>query len=234
MLSARIGFVFLVALIGGVCAAQSVPQRAEPSAVAQIRHGLSAVREGRFAEACGAADLVLLNETVRVAVDPDAEPAVREAIRTWECALNDGIRIEIVSPCDDPDVTVRAVPQITHGNRNSIGFSHWRRSLYPDGRFRLQAEIELAERYPSGTKIDGEGRLHAALHEFGHLLGLDDSHRVGDVMGPIDPGRPVCTPRAAEIDALKALRELARDLREEAANLAQMNLGGYNFDREIG
>lgn len=231
------GRIFLGSLIGALCFpawSQPMPKRAEASVLAQLRHGLDAVRHGRFDEACGAADLVLLKGAVRISADPGTQSVTREAIRIWGQALNGAVYFELVSPGEEADISVSSVERILKGNRNSIGFSHWRRALYRDGRYNLQAEIDLATNYPSGSPIDQRGQLHAALHELGHILGLDDSPRAGDVMGPIDPSRPICSPQPPEIAALRALRSIAEDLREEASNLAQMNLGGYNFDREIG
>lgn len=212
--------------------AQAVPRQIEPSAAAQIQHGNQCLQTGHFNEACGAADLILLSNKLRISIVEPPNTAIDQAIACWQDKLAGAIQFEHV--CDNADVLVRFVPKITEGNRNSIGFSHWQRFLYPDGSYKLKAEITIATQYPDGSPVGQESQRHAAMHEIGHLLGLDDSRRVGDVMGPNDPQRPALAPTMAEVQALLTLRQMALDLREEATNLAEMNLGGYNFDREIG
>ena len=58
---------------------------------------------------------------------------------------------------------------------------------------------------------------HAAMHEFGHVLGLDDSPREGDVMGPLDIDHPVSAPSALEVQTVLSFRAQAQQIIDEAA-----------------
>lgn len=226
----------LTFIILSLCAAslqaQAIPRQIEPSAAAQIQHGVQCLQVGRFSEACGAADLVMLSNTVKISIEDSPSDAVEQAIACWQNKLGGAIQFEKVT--ESPDVTVQFVTKIAQGNRNSIGYSHWQRILHPNGTFKLRAEITIATQYPNGRPVTLDSQRHAAMHEIGHLLGLEDSKKVGDVMGPNDPKSPALAPTNTEVEAIQTLRQIARNLHEEAANLSEMNLGGYNFDREIG
>jgi hypothetical protein len=56
----------------------------------------------------------------------------------------------------------------------------------------------------------------ALLHEFGHVLGLTDSPRVGDVMGPLRLDKPATRPTEAEVLSLLQLRSQATSLLAQA------------------
>jgi hypothetical protein len=56
---------------------------------------------------------------------------------------------------------------------------------------------------------------HEIMHEMGHILGLEDSDRVGDLMGPLDVNHPVSGPKSYESEAVYELRSQADRIRKE-------------------
>lgn len=50
---------------------------------------------------------------------------------------------------------------------------------------------------------------HTALHELGHVLGLNDSARSGEAMSALNPFAPVSKPASAEVLSLNGVFDQA-------------------------
>lgn len=130
------------------------------------------------------------------------------ALREWERSLNYGVRFTLVDSPSEASVTVKFVDSLKIPGGEAGGYASWKRSVTADrGVYKgaVTAQIQLAAK-AGGSELCDKALKHAALHEVGHVLGLDDSDMVGGVMGPLDLYRPVTSPTWNEIQALRKVR----------------------------
>ncbi len=109
--------------------------------------------------------------------DPNFPRTVRDAFDAW---ADTGIplRFTYVRDSIDADVRVRFVAQFPQG---ISGRTIWSRDT---ASWLVGGEIDLAIAHPRGDVVS-EGQLHAiALHEVGHLLGLDHVDDPEHIMAP--------------------------------------------------
>ena len=103
--------------------------------------------------------------------------AVREAFETWS-ATGIPVRFTFVRDSSDADVRVRFVPTFAEGISGRTIWSRDRDSWLVAG------DIHLSLQHPRGDAIS-RPQLHAiALHEVGHLLGLDHVDDPVHIMAP--------------------------------------------------
>lgn len=143
--------------------------------------------------------------------------AFTEAIQQWERHLNRDVVFTEAFKFQDADVDLEFVPSLSGNGQHYGGYTRWKRAITKDAKGRyiasVDARMQIRTVQPNGKPMTLEQMRHAIMHEFGHILGLDDSSAVGDVMGPLDMGRPVVNPKKDEIDELKRLRAEVRALK---------------------
>ncbi len=229
------GALALYALATGAGAA-ALRARVQEGLFTHLERGEECMREGRLAEARAQADLVLLTRAVRVKADFENVPydlqfdcrwSLLEAASLWEQEL-DGVRFEFVE--DGPaDVTVSYAPSVRFGGREAAGCVTWRRSVLnlndEESEYEMQAEIQLRYLQPNGRTMRHEVLRHAAAHELGHVLGLADSPRDGDIMGRVRLNRPAARPTIEEVAALREVRSEAEQLRQLASEPIPIGTG---------
>lgn len=144
-------------------------------------------------------------------VDSDHRQAFREAATAWEIALDGAVKFEAVPYSLEANLVIIGTERMAIKKTNVAGFTFWNRGLNADFTPHLTAQVLLARAAGKQT-LSAEARKHAAMHELGHVLGLDDSKQIGDVMGPLDVKNPVAEPRFAEVAVLKEIRREAEAL----------------------
>ena len=159
--------------------------------------------------------------TIKVAVDFDAVPdrlisdatsSVTEAFELWEDALDRQIQFEIVSP-KEAVLRISFKDSVHLMGREVAGYAVWSRQVYDwgNGKYttRTSGDISLRTSHPSHGDFSHQAMVHAAAHEIGHYLGLWDSPRVGDIMGPLLLDRPCEKLSEPELSAIKGARSRA-------------------------
>lgn len=102
---------------------------------------------------------------------------VRDAFHQWTSA-GAPVRFSFVSDSSRADVRVIWTDSLTDGRAGQV--TRWADS---NGWLR-SAVIEMSTRNLAGTAQDSMTMRAVALHEVGHLLGLEHSHDDRDIMAP--------------------------------------------------
>jgi hypothetical protein len=214
---------WVAALTCGVAAGDWRIQTDLVNGVARIEACLT---QGQHAEAEAYAQMILLKEQVRVCVEFGGviDPAlgarlVENATQTWSEALGGQVLFVLV-PSNQADVHVRFARSVWVDAARVSGSANWRRGVLRWGpssfTYQVAASIEISTESPFGGPASEEAMTQALLHEFGHVLGLTDSPRVGDVMGPLRLDKPATRPTEAEVLSLLQLRSQATSLLAQA------------------
>jgi hypothetical protein len=109
--------------------------------------------------------------------DSEYVTGVRDAFLTWD-ALRLPVRFAFTPDSADADVHVTF---IDHFDEPISGRTKWTRD---DDWWIIDANISLALHHRSGAALDGEAMKALALHEVGHLLGLDHTDDPTSIMAP--------------------------------------------------
>lgn len=106
---------------------------------------------------------------------PDFTSAVRDAFDTWT-QVGIPVRFTFVRDSSSADISVRFVDQLTNG---ISGKTVWSRD---DAHWLLSGDIQLAVAHPHGGSVTPPQMRAIALHEVGHLLGLDHTEHPDHIM----------------------------------------------------
>lgn len=152
---------------------------------------------GNFAKAEAYADLILLNKPLRVKVDYSNVPshrrfecraAVEGAIDIWSEGLGETLNVELVES-GRSDVRIRWQPTVYYSGQVVAGRAMWSRKVHDWGfdqyTSQIKGDISLSLEHPEGRSMTRQEMRHTAAHEFGHILGMWDSPKPGDIMGPL-------------------------------------------------
>lgn len=179
---------------GGVVARELTPKAAELArARAAVRRELTERGGGTYiGEMLAQRDSALARwpdlrgVPLRVWIQPHADLAdwrptyttqVRNAFLAWD-ALDLPVGFAFVSDSASADVHVTFIDRF---DEPISGRTKWARD---DGWWIIDADIVLAVHHRSGTALDDEAMKAMALHESGHLLGLDHTEDQTSIMAP--------------------------------------------------
>lgn len=204
-----------------------------PEVNRHMEQARSHLDRGTVEVAMAHATVVLVGDRVRYTirfqnVHPERhrsfERAFEAAVESWERLLDDTVRFHRIDRTEDADVNVRFMPAVKMHKEQVAGYVNWRRTIKIEQdkvkECHFKADLQLRTQTLEGTPMPGDAVKHAAMHEVGHVMGLDDSPRQGDIMGPLDINRPVARPQPHEVASVRALREEARSIREQARLMA--------------
>lgn len=186
------------------------------------------IQQGRWQAALAQTDSILLNTPIRIWLGFDAKSHqcrgyaknILKAMAMWQKGMADETLFLIVEDPRLADVRITMVDEIRRDDHNSAGSIHWERTISGTDdigyEMTYKADVQLAIHGPNGRKLNNDQMVHAAAHELGHVLGLQDSSEVGNIMGALNLRKPVKKPSDIEILALNEVRALASDLRKQA------------------
>ncbi|HVT11250.1 MAG TPA: matrixin family metalloprotease [Fimbriimonadaceae bacterium] len=179
-------------------------------------------QSGRIDGALAHAAVVDPDHRLRVRVDCSTIPATDQglyrnalngAFRMWEDVL--GEKEFEVTECGPYDIMVHFQPNVSDKGIEVCGHSTWTRGvLNPDTHPVpvFSADVWVRMRKPNGEPLTFEQLRACAAHEFGHILGLDDSLD-GGLMGKMDFNHPVIAIRPEEVEPLLRARQEAALIR---------------------
>jgi hypothetical protein len=185
--------------------------------------------DGSRDSAAAYANAVLISDEVSVSVNLNTVPssqkesckrALDDALEAWETALENSIHFRIEDDPTKADVKLTYQPDVRLQREQVAGLTTWKRLIHSvNGKvteISPKTEVLVRTRDPRFRAMTTAAMRQATMHEFGHVLGLEDSERMGDIMGELDLDHPVSSPRDYEALAVKTLRDEARQIRTEA------------------
>ncbi len=146
--------------------------------------------------------------------------ALNNSLAIWEKDLGGTVHFREVSHEEHPQICVIFKPAVLMGQEQVAGFTNWKRGINMEGsrlvETNFHADMQLRTRDLDFHPMSFEAMRHEACHEVGHVLGLDDSPRHGDLMGPLDLCHPANGPTALEASTVRNLREEAHRIEDDA------------------
>jgi hypothetical protein len=106
---------------------------------------------------------------------PDFKDRTRDAFYTWAAS---GVPLRFLFVDDSSTAEVHVV-WVDRFNDSAAGKTYWSRDK---NWWIVGADIEIALHRPTGEKYDSQMIRTIALHEVGHLIGLDHSPNPDDIM----------------------------------------------------
>ena len=138
--------------------------------------------------------------------------AVDGALEAWQDALGGEIRLRRLPEGERCGIAIRFQPDVREEGAPVAGYVNWLRET---GR-PVSGTVRIRTVRPDGSAMPGRAMRAVVLHEMGHLLGLDDTDRSDEAMGPLAVSDPVARPSRGEADAVRALRAEAERLLRNA------------------
>jgi hypothetical protein len=120
---------------------------------------------------------------------------------------------------DNADVQVYFRRNVHEEDCEVGGYVRWRRAIVVANDQPLaqtEAEAEIRIENPDGGPMTFEQMRHECAHELGHVLGLVDSPRPGEIMSMLDLARPVSHAAHFEVHAIQQVRRQAAAVRAMA------------------
>lgn len=201
-------------------ARMKTPLLSELNTILSVAH--QNILKGDYHGANALANLVLFKRVVRIQVSTDAATlprraecvkALRDGVASWEKALGGEVRFAFISDAKRAEIKVRFAEDLGGIGRHVAGHADYLREIVGN-EARTTAKLHILAAMPDGRPMEHDHMRHTVMHEFGHVLGLEDSDEVGAVMGPLDFESPATEITPVEIEDLLWART-------EASNLSQ-------------
>jgi hypothetical protein len=226
--SLTLSLCFAVAGISGAAPEyRTAPVMREARQFLQLAH--KSFGDGSMDSAAAYAGAVLISDEVSVSVDLDAVPnpqrdsckrALKDALAAWEVALENTVHFRMEDDPAKADVKLKYQPDVRMQREQVAGLTTWKRLIHSvNGKvtgISPKTEVLVRTRDPRFRAMSTAAMRQATEHELGHVLGLEDSEHMGDIMGQLDIDHPVSAPRDYEVSAVKELRDEARQIKTEA------------------
>ena len=196
--------------------------------IQQVQDARDDLKDGEPLMALAHANLVLMDRPLKIFVSfddisgrrlRDCNRAIDAAIGLWNKGLEGETPFVRTDIAEGSDIQLKFENDVMDGNVAVGGLVKWRRAItYVDGQplDKTSADVQVRVKMPRGGYMSFEHMRHEASHELGHVLGLDDSPRSGDIMSGLDLRHPVGKISDFELDALKRLRQAAHEVKDEA------------------
>jgi predicted Zn-dependent protease len=211
----------------------AAPFHGVASVLPEIKKHLAAghkyVESGSWEFATANADVVLISDTVSVYVNvdhvaqsqrPTCLKALSAALSQWETSLDETVHFQLEVDPAKANLKVTFRPDVRLDREAVAGLTNWSRSIRASGsrvtEASFKADMQIRARDLNQQPLSFEAIRQETEHEFGHVLGLDDSDHLGDLMGRFDVEHIVNGPRDYEVLAVKSLRDEAKRIKADA------------------
>jgi predicted Zn-dependent protease len=204
-------------------------------AVHHLERAQETLESGQFELASAHATLVLHDQGLRVHVDfsqatgiqqSEAKAAVETSIRYWNSTLGFSSLTQVEDPAQ-ADVRVVFQREVVLRGVQVGGYCSQSRSVSYDtaGNAASQYSATIFARLalPGGKALDENCLTNIVAHEFGHVYGLSDNAKGGHLMSPLSPSSPRFDLEPDELEALRALRLTAFEIRHAVMARAKAN-----------
>ncbi len=142
-----------------------------------------------------------------------ARQSITQAWQTWNALLGQETQFSCASRRETATVVIHLRPRVYHKGVQSAGLASWERR---DGDPPRQvATIWVGILDQEGQPLTPTAIQHIAMHEIGHLIGLDDAPQSPGVMGWIHLEKPAAGPSLEEVRLVQATRARILALREK-------------------
>jgi len=108
-------------------------------------------------------------------------------------------------------IIIRFQPDVRQRGEAVAGYVNWKRTA-GEGEGSVTGDIQIRTVNLDGSAMSGRAMRNIVVHEMGHLLGLDDTDRMGEAMSPLDISHPVSGPSSSEANVVRSLRTEATNL----------------------
>jgi hypothetical protein len=157
--------------------------------------------------------------------------ALKAAFNVWEASLDNTIHFRLEPDPMKAGIRFTFRPEVKMGQDQVAGLTKWTRDIRVTGgivkEVSFKADVNVRTRSLESRPMSFEAIRQESEHELGHVLGLDDSDRLGDLMGQLDAEIPVAAPRDYEILAVRNLRDEARRVKQEAHDKGKVDGGTF-------
>lgn len=148
---------------------------------------------------------------------PGDSAATRQSIdrawQMWNALLGEETQFSRAPRRETATVVIHLRPRVYHKGVQSAGLASWERR---DGDPPSQvATIWVGTLDQEGQPLSPAAIQHIAMHEIGHLIGLDDAPQSPGVMGWIHLDKPAAGPSLEEVRLVQATRARIMALREK-------------------
>lgn len=209
-----------------------VPYEVHKSVVSSLQEALEAQSKRDFQLSLALLDGVFYKDGVQVALDPTntqpsqaAKDGLSKAIKTWNDTLGSDNPVDFVSNPKDADLTIKFVEKVPRSGHDALGLIElkkeyrWNKTRYET---IVSGTIYIQTNY-NKTPLSSTQLNEVIAHELGHLIGLDDVDKTGQLMGPMLLDQPCPTPNRREIYAVQFLRNQAKKQWNNVLDLIKTN-----------
>ena len=233
MPKAHLIFLFVLSAAVASAAQDTLPKGVSDDVREVFQKAERAVEESDYQLALALYEGALYSGGITVAIDVstldyfDQQDAVRFAISTWSDELDGDFPVKLIDDEKKADVVLSFVDSIKSQGADTLGLISLRKNYRWNSvihEVSYKGTIQVVRSAQGGMLTQAE-TIDVVMHEFGHLLGLGDTSKVGVLMGPMLRGYPLYRPTSAEVEDVESLRAILKSRIGEVKAMARGDSG---------
>lgn len=207
-----------------------VPFEVHKSVVNSLQEALEAQGKRDYQLSLALLDGIFYKDGIQIALDPasltpsaSAKDGLSKAFQTWNTSLGSDNPVEFVGNVKDADLTIKFVEKIPRSGHDALGLIELKKE-YRWNKSRYETEVTgtiYIQNHYDKTPLTAVQFSEVIAHELGHLIGLDDIDKTGQLMGPMLLDKPCPAPNKRETYAVQFLRNQAKKQWNSVLSLIQ-------------